>query len=288
MDRVSVKAYGKINLSLDVTGKRADGYHTVFMAMQSISLYDVLEFEISDKLELFCCNKEVPQGEQNLVIKAAKLLKDLYGGSGVRITLNKNIPMAAGLAGGSADAAAALVALNRLWNLNLNNGTLREVAVKLGADVPFCLEGGTKIARGIGEVLEDINTPGLKLLLVKPDIEVSTKEIYEMYDSLNLGFNKSYTERMIEALIKGSLYDIAENLGNALEDVTISKYPIVKNIKLKMLKSGAIGSLMSGSGPTVYGIFDDESKLKDAYKIFLSEYESVFYAKTIDKGIEFV
>lgn len=288
MDKISVKAYGKINLSLDITGKRADGYHTVLMVMQSINLYDVLEFEISDKIELVCGNKNVPQGEQNLVVKAAKLLKERYGGSGTRITLNKNIPMAAGLAGGSADAAATLAALNRLWNLNLNNDILREIAVKLGADVPFCLEGGTKIAKGIGEVLKNIKTHELELLLVKPDIEVSTKEIYEGYDSLNLGFNKNYTKRIIEALTKGSLYDIAENLGNVLEEVTISKYPVVKKIKLEMLKRGAIGSLMSGSGPTVYGIFDDESKLKNAYKIFCSEYESVYYAKTIDKGIEFV
>ncbi|MGB9679043.1 MAG: 4-(cytidine 5'-diphospho)-2-C-methyl-D-erythritol kinase [Thermoanaerobacteraceae bacterium] len=284
---ISVKAYGKINLSIDVKGKRDDGYHYVKMIMQSINLFDILTFKKSNHIEFICDRNDIPKGDANIIIKAAKLLKNLYGGSGALIELKKNIPMAAGLAGGSADAAATLAALNILWNLNLDNNELKDIAVRLGADVPFCLEGGTKIAEGIGEVLKELNTFQGELLLVKPDIFVSTKDIYEEFDRRNF-MSQDYTQKVIEALIKNDKKNVYKNMGNDLENVTKEKYPVVSRIKSDMLKRGAVGALMSGSGPTVYGIYEDESKLKESYNSFRKEYSYVFHSKTINKGIEFI
>lgn len=285
MDKLKAKSYAKINLALDVKGKRDDGYHFVEMVLQSIDLYDKLEFEMCDDIVLECDRKVVPTDRSNLIIKAANLLKREFGGYGVHIRLEKNIPVAAGLAGGSSNAAATLVALNKLWNLNIKLPVLKDLAVSLGADVPFCIEGGTKVAAGIGDVLQDLDTPHLKLLIVKPHISVSTKDVYTEYD--NLAFiENNYTKNMIDAISSGSIMNICMSLGNDLERVTIKNYPIIGDIKKMMVERGALGTLMSGSGPTVFGVFDDSAKLDVAYNSFVADGFYAYISNTIDKGIE--
>ncbi|MGF7398058.1 4-(cytidine 5'-diphospho)-2-C-methyl-D-erythritol kinase [Thermoanaerobacterium thermosaccharolyticum] len=285
MNKLRAKSYAKINLSLDVKGKRDDGYHIVNMVLQSIDLCDKLEFEINSDIVFECDNKYIPSDGSNLIVKAANLLKREFGGYGALIRLNKNIPAAAGLAGGSSNAAATLVALNKLWDLNIDLPMLKQLAVSLGADVPFCIEGGTKVASGIGDVLLDIKTPQLKLLIVKPPLFVSTKDVYTEYDKLDF-IENNYTIKMIDAINSGSIVDICSSLGNDLERVTIKNYPIIGEIKKAMIKRGALGALMSGSGPTVFGIFEDWDSLSEANNAFLDEGFFAYIANTIDKGIE--
>ncbi|KAA5805585.1 4-(cytidine 5'-diphospho)-2-C-methyl-D-erythritol kinase [Thermoanaerobacterium thermosaccharolyticum] len=285
MEKLMAKSYAKINLSLDVKGKRDDGYHIVNMVLQSIDLCDKLEFEINDDIVFECDNKYIPSDGSNLIVKAANLLKREFGGYGALIRLNKNIPVAAGLAGGSSNAAATLVALNKLWDLNIDLSMLKQLATSLGADVPFCIDGGTKVASGIGDVLLDIKTPQLKLLIVKPPLFVSTKDVYTEYDKLDF-IENNYTIKMIDAINSDSIAYICRSLGNDLERVTIKNYPIIGEIKKKMIERGASGTLMSGSGPTVFGIFDNWDSLNMAYNAFLNEGFFVYIANTIDKGIE--
>ncbi|EGD51535.1 4-(cytidine 5'-diphospho)-2-C-methyl-D-erythritol kinase [Thermoanaerobacter brockii subsp. lactiethylicus] len=286
MKKIKVKAYAKINLSLDVLGKREDGYHEISTIMQSIDLADILEFEKSDTIEILCDNPKVPVGEDNLIVKVINLLKEKYQKKeGILVRLNKKIPLAAGLAGGSADAAATIVALDKLWNLNMSKEEKKEIALKVGADVPFCLEGGTKLAKGIGEIFENLKVPSMSLLLVKPDIEISTKEIYDKWDRLNFKSHHA-TFLVAQAIQEGNIYKIAENIKNDLELVTSRECEVINQIKEELLKKGALGCAMSGSGPTVYGIFDDLERLKRAYEDLKEVYSFVFFSKTIDKGLE--
>lgn len=286
MKKIKVKAYAKINLSLDVLGKREDGYHEISTIMQSIDLADILEFEKSDTIEILCDNPKVPVGEDNLIVKVINLLKEKYQKKeGILVRLNKKIPLAAGLAGGSADAAATIVALDKLWNLNMSKEEKREIALKVGADVPFCLEGGTKLAKGIGEIFENLKVPSMSLLLAKPDIEISTKEIYDKWDRLNFKSHHA-TFLVAQAIQEGNIYKIAENIKNDLELVTSRECEVINQIKKELLKKGALGCAMSGSGPTVYGIFDDLERLKRAYEDLKEVYSFVFFSKTIDKGLE--
>ncbi|HHY79299.1 MAG TPA: 4-(cytidine 5'-diphospho)-2-C-methyl-D-erythritol kinase [Thermoanaerobacter sp.] len=286
MKKIKVKAYAKINLSLDVLGKREDGYHEISTIMQSIDLADILEFEKSDTIEILCDNPKVPVGEDNLIVKVINLLKEKYQKKeGILVRLNKKIPLAAGLAGGSADAAATIVALDKLWNLNMSKEEKKEIALKVGADVPFCLEGGTKLAKGIGEIFENLKIPSMSLLLVKPDIEISTKEIYDKWDRLNFKSHHA-TFLVAQAIQEGNIYKIAENIKNDLELVTSRECEVINQIKEELLKKGALGCAISGSGPTVYGIFDDLERLKRAYEDLKEVYSFVFFSKTIDKGLE--
>lgn len=286
MKKIKVKAYAKINLSLDVLGKRKDGYHEISTVMQSIDLADILEFEKSEIVKVFCSGHRVPEGEDNLIVKVINFLKEKYQiEEGVLVRLDKKIPLAAGLAGGSADAAATIVALDKLWNLNMSTDEKKEIALKVGADVPFCLEGGTKLAKGIGEIFEDLNVPHMNLLLVKPDIEIFTKKIYDKWDRLNFKSHHA-TCSVVQAIQEGNIYKIAENIKNDLELVTSRECEVINQIKEELLKKGALGCAMSGSGPTVYGIFDDLQKLIKAYKDLEGIYSFVFFSKTIDKGLE--
>ncbi|MGH2331539.1 4-(cytidine 5'-diphospho)-2-C-methyl-D-erythritol kinase [Thermoanaerobacter mathranii] len=286
MKKIKVKAYAKINLSLDVLGKRKDGYHEISTVMQSIDLADILEFEKSEIVKIFCSGHRVPEGEDNLIVKVINFLKEKYQiEEGVLVRLDKKIPLAAGLAGGSADAAATIVALDKLWNLNMSADEKKEIALKVGADVPFCLEGGTKLAKGIGEIFEDLNVPHMNLLLVKPDIEIFTKKIYDKWDRLNFKSHHA-TCSVVQAIQEGNIYKIAENIKNDLELVTSRECEVINQIKEELLKKGALGCAMSGSGPTVYGIFDDLQKLIKAYKDLEGIYSFVFFSKTIDKGLE--
>ncbi|MCR5282914.1 MAG: 4-(cytidine 5'-diphospho)-2-C-methyl-D-erythritol kinase [Lachnospiraceae bacterium] len=263
MDRITQKAYAKINLSLDVTGIREDGYHLVQMVMQSLSLHDELTMEKipEDRIILTTNVEGLPCDERNLVYKAVSLIRETYGiRDGVRMHLQKTIPMEAGLAGGSSDCAAALKGASALFGLELSLKRLMELGVTLGADVPYCLLGGSALAEGIGEVLTPLrDMPDCTILLAKPAASVSTGGVYKALDALS-GYAHPDTAGILAALEQGDLQGIAERLCNVLELVTIPRHPEIERIKEQMIKAGAMGSLMSGSGSTVFGIFADEKK----------------------------
>ena len=263
---ITLNAYAKINLSLDVVGRLANGYHEVRMIMQTVGIHDTLTFEKTEgEIVLSSDAGELPLGEDNLIYKAAKLVRETYGVSGgVKVHLEKRIPVAAGMAGGSTDAAATLKAMNLLYDLRLSEEDLCGLGVKLGADVPYCIMGGTALSEGIGEVLTKLAPmPECVLLVAKPDINVSTKEVYQALDSQSVQWHPD-VDGMRQAIEEGRLEGIYSRLGNVLETVTVAKHPIVSEIKQEMLGNGALGSLMSGSGPSVFGIFDDEEKARAA------------------------
>lgn len=263
---ITLNAYAKINLSLDVVGRLANGYHEVRMIMQTVGIHDTLTFEKTEgEIVLSSDAGELPLGEDNLIYKAARLVKETHGISGgVKVHLEKRIPVAAGMAGGSTDAAATLKAMNLLYDLGLSEEDLCWLGVKLGADVPYCIMGGTALSEGIGEVLTKLAPmPECVLLVAKPDINVSTKEVYQALDSQSVPWHPD-VDGMRQAIEEGRLEGIYSRLGNVLETVTVAKHPIVSEIKQEMLGNGALGSLMSGSGPSVFGIFDDEEKARAA------------------------
>jgi 4-diphosphocytidyl-2-C-methyl-D-erythritol kinase len=255
---VKLKAHAKINLTLGIKGLRPDGYHEVEMLMQSVDLHDLLTFAGADNddIVLVSDSLEVPAGNENIVFKAADLLRRHTGcRRGVNINLQKRIPVAAGLAGGSTDAAAALIGLNIFWELGLTERDLFSLGERLGADVPFCLLGGTALARGKGEELTALPAAvQMGVLLVKPPFGVSTATVYKAYDGLPPGPQPD-TRAMLGALRSHSAFLIAARLGNALERVTAAMHPEIEHIKKSLLAAGACGALMSGSGPTVFGLF---------------------------------
>lgn len=270
-------AYAKINLGLDVTGVRPNGYHDVEMIMQTVDLYDVLEFEkLPDQkgvVELSVNVEGLGNIEDNLIYKSAKLmLEEGKLTDGVRIKLEKNIPVAAGMAGGSTDAATTFLGINDLFELGFSGKRLRELGVSLGADIPYCIMGGTALAKGIGEELEILpDVKGEVLLIAKPSINVSTKMVYEALDSKPIEKHPDIAG-MVKAIKEGNEEGILSRLGNVLELVTCSLYPVIDEIKAKMLDMGARNSLMSGSGPTVFGIFankEDAEKCKEALQATL-------------------
>ena len=268
MDNITLKALAKINLGLDVVRRREDGYHDVRMVMQTIHLYDKLDIKKTTESGITITSNlsYVPTNENNLVYKAGKLLMDEFDiKEGVSVHLQKRIPVAAGMAGGSSDAAAMLYGMNQIFDLGLSRKELMERGVKIGADVPYCLMRGTALAEGIGEKLTSL-PPMVKcpVLIAKPSISVSTKFVYE-----NLKLNDETIHPDINQLVKDikekDLYAIAGHMGNVLESVTIPEYPIIAEIKEQMMKSGAINAMMSGSGPTVFGLFEDEETARKAY-----------------------
>lgn len=263
LDTLLIKAMGKINLSLDVLRKRDDGYHEVRMIMQTVNLYDELLISQNQngKIDINCDKKWLPCNENNLIYKAAKLLLDSANENrGVKIELTKRIPVAAGMAGGSSDAAATLVGLNKFFNLGYSLEELRILGVKIGADVPYCIMGGTALSEGIGEILTPLKgAPECFVVLAKPDINVSTKYVYENLHADTLKVHPDI-DGMVESIKRGDLRLIADKMGNVLETVTIQKYPIISKMKESLLKDGAMNSLMSGSGPTVFGLFTDKKK----------------------------
>lgn len=261
------KALAKINLGLDVVRKREDGYHEVRMIMQNIGIYDELDMTITEApgILLETNREDLPTDEGNLVYRAAKLLMDEFQvAKGVRISLKKQIPVAAGMAGGSSDAAAAMIGVNELFGLGLTQQELMDRAVKIGADVPYCIMGGTALAEGIGEVLSKLPPmPDCMILIAKPPIDVPTKFVYG-----NLRANELETHPDIDAMIQDlqgkNLEHMCQIMGNVLETVTIPAYPVIDEIKKLMIESGAVGTMMSGSGPTVFGIFTDQESAKRA------------------------
>lgn len=262
-----LRALAKINLGLDILGKREDGYHEVRMIMQTIQMYDVLEIKKKKApgISLSVNYPYIPCDERNLVYKAAKLLMDEFQvEEGVSIHLDKFIPVAAGMAGGSSDAAAALVGINRLFRLGLTERDLMERAVNIGADVPYCVMRGTALAEGIGEKLTRIaRMPQCYVLVGKPGINVSTKAAYE---SLKLDQIQTHPDidGMVRDIENSDLYSMVNKMGNVFEPGIIGKYPVIREIKDLMEEHGALKAMMSGSGPTVFGIFDDKKKMEEA------------------------
>lgn len=267
MDKMELKALGKINLGLDVLGKRPDGYHDVRMVMQTIYLYDQItitkrkESGIGLSTNLFY----LPVNENNLAYRAAKLLMDEFEiRSGVDIFLEKHIPVAAGMAGGSSNAAAVLYGINRMFDLGLSTEELMKRGVSLGADVPYCIMRGTVLAEGIGEILTPLPPmPRCQIVVAKPPVSVSTKMVYEKIDSRRIVEHPDI-DGIIEGLKEGDVTKIASRMGNVLEQVTVEEYPVIDKIKKLMNEGGAKGAMMSGSGPTVFGIFTEKSLAKKA------------------------
>ena len=267
MRQIILKAYAKINLGLDVLRKREDGYHDVRMIMQSVGLYDKLTLKKIPKDEILLSSNigSLPNNDKNLVYKAIRLIKEECGVTGgVKADLEKHIPMAAGLAGGSTDAAAALIGMNKLFDLGLTQERLMELGVKIGADVPYCIMGGTALSEGIGEVLTPIHPmPHCYILIAKPRISVSTRFVYENLEADKLPYHPDI-DGMMEALQADDLNGVAMRLSNVLETVTAKKYPIIGQLKDAMMEAGALNSLMSGSGPTVFGLYADKNTAMNA------------------------
>ena len=261
MDKIKLKALGKINLGLDVLGRRPNGYHDVRMVMQTVYLYDQILLEKTDKegISLKTNLFYLPVNENNLAYRAAKMLIDEFAiKEGVHISLEKHIPVAAGMAGGSSNAAAVLYGMNRLFQLGLTDQELMERGVKLGADVPYCIMRGTVLAEGIGEELTPLPAmPKCHVLLAKPPISVSTQKVYEKLDAQEVTKHPDI-DGILLGLQTGDLKKISSSMGNVLENVTITEYPQIERIKDVMKEEGALNAMMSGSGPTVFGIYDDK------------------------------
>ena len=281
MDQIRLKAYGKINIGLDVTGRREDGYHLVKMILQTVDLYDEVVVRKQPEGILVKTNKPyLPCDERNLAYKAAKMLIDRFGlTEGVRIDIGKNIPTSAGMAGGSTDAAAVLKAVNKLFDLQIDDRTMDEIAVKLGADVPFCLRRGTYLAEGIGEELTRLpDMPECWCLLINPGFGVSTKMAYDRVDALSDPQHPDI-DSVIRALGRKDAQDVALNMGNLLEQAVIPVHPEIQEIKDRLKANGAMGAMMSGSGSTVFGLFDNENIMEQAYNAFEGEEYGKFKIK---------
>ena len=280
---MKIKAYDNVNISLDVVGKREDGYHLLSMIMQNIDLYDEIEVEKQECGIILECNKSyVPVDNRNLAYKAAEIFKERYDiVDGVKINIEKNIPVSAGLAGGSTDAAAVLKVMNKLFNVNATEEELMELGLKLGADIPYCIHGGTALCEGIGEIITPIKPFRDKIVvLVKPAFGVSTKEVYKNF---NLEKVKQHpkTAEIINAIENDDLNFVASNMKNLLENVTLRKHKILIKIKEEMNACGAINSMMSGSGPTVFAFFDDMLKAQRCFEKMKKKYSDVFITRTI-------
>lgn len=272
------KAYAKINLGLKVLGKRADGYHEIDMIMQSVELCDTLEFYVADELSLRIKNSPqlLADTQENLIIKAAKVLKEYTGyPAGAKIVLDKHIPIEAGLAGGSADAAAALRGLNKLWRTGLSLQALEELAAKIGSDVAFCIRGGTQRATGRGELVEPLaKTLVFNLVIFKPAFGVSTAQVYKNFSLDNLQ-ERLEIDKLVEALQNDNMQAAIPYMGNELESVTIGMYPLIAEIKARMLELGATYALMSGSGPSVFAIVADKQTGEQILDVLGKEYQGV-------------
>ena len=270
MDKIELKAYGKINIGLDVIRKREDGYHDLDMIMQTVGVYDDVIISREDgtqtyEIEVSTDADILPNDKGNLAFMAAKVLMEAYDiKAKVKIHINKRITIAGGMAGGSADCAAVLRGVNQLFQLGLTDEQLQEYGVKLGADVPYCIVGGTKRAQGIGEILTDLPTPPkCYVIIAKPDAFVSTKFVYSHIRPAQIE-NHPDIDGIIESIKAGDLYGMCEKIANVMEDVTIPEYPIIQKVKDILKSNGAVNALMSGSGPTVFGIYDDEEKAKQS------------------------
>ncbi|HHT67894.1 MAG TPA: 4-(cytidine 5'-diphospho)-2-C-methyl-D-erythritol kinase [Firmicutes bacterium] len=285
MDKITVKAYGKVNLTLDVQGRRADGYHLLSSVMQSISLADTITLQKAPQgITIQSDHPLVPNDQDNICWRAAQAFLSQSGiATGVKIELMKAIPVAAGLGGGSADAAAVLYGLNQLYGTDLSLGKLQTIGLTIGADVPFCLQGGTCLVEGIGEVVTPVEPfPQTNIVLVKPEASVSTAEIYKKLDSSSHGGTS--TRRLLAFLQGDQSVSLDSVLENALESVTETLVPAVTLWKSRLREHGAVASLMSGSGPTVFGLFESSQQAQEFHGRFKEE-AGVFVVTLSDKGV---
>ena len=288
MDCITRKAYAKINLGLDVLRRRPDGYHEVKMIMQTVDIWDLLTFKRTDRpgISIKTDKEELPAGKDNLIYKAAEAILQEYHREteGVEITLEKNIPIAAGMAGGSTDAAAVFYGLNELFEIGMSLQDMQRIGVRLGADIPYCLLGGTALAEGIGEKLTPLGPPPkCHLVVARPEISVSTRFVYENLHADQLKEHPDI-DGMTEAIREGNLAGLTGRMGNVLETVTVRAYPAIDQIKKKMMENGAENALMSGSGPSVFGIFTEKQRAAGAAEeirraglaeqVFVTEYKS--------------
>ncbi|MBE7038418.1 MAG: 4-(cytidine 5'-diphospho)-2-C-methyl-D-erythritol kinase [Ruminococcaceae bacterium] len=297
---MEIKSYAKINLGLDVIRKREDNYHELKMIMQTISLYDIIKIDVFEnehfneednafnltqksKIKIMCDNPFVPCDNTNIVFKAAKVfLEYTKKERDIKIEIEKNIPIGAGLAGGSSNAAAIFEGLNNLLNTNLSKDELAKISLSVGADVPFCIMKGCFICEGIGDILTPLkNDLKLNILLVKPSFSVSTPTVYK---NLKLSENSTHADidKIIKNIKENNVSDLCKNLKNTLEDVTLKMHPEIVNIKNELIHLGADASLMSGSGPSVFAIFTNEDKIKNAYKIMKSKYDETFLTTNLN------
>jgi 4-diphosphocytidyl-2-C-methyl-D-erythritol kinase len=278
-----VKAYAKINISLDVVGKRDDGYHLLEMIMQNIELYDLIDIsKCNSGIDIKCNIPYVPTDEKNLAYKAAKLFIDSYGiRGGVSINIRKNIPVAAGLAGGSSNAATVLKAMRDLYQVEATDEGLMKLGVQIGADVPYCFIGGTALCTGIGDVIKPLKPfKNHILVVVKPNFGVSTKEVYGSLDISKINIHPR-TKDIISAMERNDLEETATLMKNVLENVALKKHYILREIKKDMIKQGALNALMTGSGPTIFGFFDDMLKAQRCLERMKERYTEVFLTRTI-------
>ena len=287
MDKVTIKCPGKINLSLDVVGVREDGYHLLKTIMQNISLFDEVTVKKTEgDINLYCNNGHVPCNSSNTAYKAASLIIDKYNiKAGVDIIIEKRIPIAAGLAGGSTDAAGVIKAMNELFELGMSDGEMMEIGIRIGADVPFCILESTALAEGIGEILIPLSPiEDVWCVLAKPDISISTKEIYTKLKIDEIPKHPN-TLKLQEYIDKKDIHNIAQNMINVLETVTIRENPVIFDIKNIMMEFHALGSLMSGSGPTVFGVFEDKIAAEKCYNRLRDYLKEVFLVKTYNKEV---
>ncbi len=278
-----VRAYAKVNISLDVVGKREDGYHLLKMIMQNIDLFDEITINSIDSGIKLGCNKAfIPLDNRNLAYKAAELFINEYNvKKGAAIYIKKNIPVCAGLAGGSTDAAAVLRGLRDIYKPEISDKDLMALALEIGADVPYCILGQTALCEGIGEIITKLNPFTNKIMvLVKPPFGVSTKEVYSKLD-INKIAKHPKTMEIIKAMEENDLKFIGSNLKNVLENVTVRKYRIISEIKKQMINAGALGALMSGSGPTVFALFDNMLYAQNCYDLMKKKFKEVYITKTV-------
>lgn len=285
MERIVEKCPAKINLSLDVTGKRDDGYHLLKMIMQTVSLFDEIEAVMNDKgIRVFCDNGKIPCNSENTAYKAAKAIIDDYKiESGIDIFIKKRIPFGAGLGGGSADAAGVIRAMNQLFSLNMSIDDMEKLGVKVGADVPFCIKGGTSLAEGIGEKLTYLRAiPETWCVIAKPDEAISTAEVYKKLKIDEIAKHPD-TERIIQYIENGDILSLSESMINVLETVATKDHPVIFNIKDIMMRFDALGSIMTGSGSAVFGIFENKETAEKCYNRLSDYLKEVFIVRTYNE-----
>ena len=287
MEQIGLRAYGKINLGLDITGRRDDGYHLVKMVLQTVNIYDdVPARKTGGGITVKTTLPFIPNDERNLAYKAAEIiLKEFDIKGGVRIDIKKNIPVGGGMAGGSADAAAIIQAMDALYGLGMSKEQMDEIALRLGTDVPFCLRKGTYFAEGIGERLTELEPmPDMSVLICSPHFPVSTKWAYESYDGM-LSQEHPDINSLVCAIENADREKIFENMGNALEKVVGREYPEILQIKRDMERFGAVKALMSGSGSSVFGLFEEEAAAREASgRLNMKDNKKTFYITNFIKG----
>jgi 4-diphosphocytidyl-2-C-methyl-D-erythritol kinase len=290
--KISREAPAKINLSLDITGRRQDGYHLVRMIMQTVSLFDVIEIENVENnskkepgdIILHCDDPKVPTDDRNLCVRAARLMQRTYAiKDGFIINLEKHIPSSAGLAGGSTDAATVMLMIRDLLRPGITDEDLRAAVVSLGADIPYCIMKGTALSEGIGEILTPLRPiKRTNVILIKPDVDISTQTAYGNFDTASY-IEHPDTEALLDALYKDDMDMFSEHMGNVLEYVSAGEYPIIYELKKELRERGAFASMMSGSGSTVFGLYRDEEKASEAYDFFKEKYSGfqIFLTETV-------